>query len=400
MTVLSSYGERVIDRISMLGMWLAVTICIRNFFVCLRQYRSTHGFIHLMNMTQVVVLCIHRFVYGLVPLFEITTCAFWPLLVSLWHLTYLLFYAIMFKRLIILESEKHSIWIKIIGVCLITLRLADWPYELAFHSLQQQIMHQTVVSGSNCHAQWGTGVIILNFVADALNNLFLSGMFVRRLYVHMQSSSNIMSHRNRVIEYVARKSLICFILTFVVNLIMNLLKVTQIFGNRSDALTAYFEIVESTLLVEALKMDYLRLPNQLFCENCGLIINSYGERKHSHPLYQQQINDQLNTITLDIPITSTTTTTTTTATSPQGTTSNAHPVERVHRCITTNTTTTLPPHVPSSPTSRNIPSFVNQRFSSAAATANSSVNHNNHMKSTTLDERHPLTPLSMEEEMA
>lgn len=35
-----------------------------------------------MNMGQVVVLFIHRFIYGLVPLFELTTCSFWPLLVS------------------------------------------------------------------------------------------------------------------------------------------------------------------------------------------------------------------------------------------------------------------------------------------------------------------------------
>lgn len=43
-----------------------------------------------------------------------------------------------------------------------------------------------------------------------------------------------MSHRNQVIEYIARKSLICLILTFVVNLIMNLFKVTKFLGDRSD----------------------------------------------------------------------------------------------------------------------------------------------------------------------
>lgn len=60
----------------------------------------------------------------------------------------------MFKRLIILESDKHSIWIKFVGIFLITLRFADWPYELAFHTLQQQLMSQSVQSGSNCLAQW------------------------------------------------------------------------------------------------------------------------------------------------------------------------------------------------------------------------------------------------------
>ncbi|CAO3652913.1 unnamed protein product [Mucor fragilis] len=297
MIQLSAYGERVVDRISMIGMWIAVTICVRNFFVCLRQYRRTHGLIHLMNIAQVVVLFIHRFLYGLVPLFEITTCAFWPLLVSLWHLNYILVYSIMFKRLLILESDKHSVWIKIVGIFLITLRFADWPYELAFHTLQQQIMSQSIESGSNCLAQWGTGVIILNFVADALANLFLSGMFVRRLYVHIRNSRTVMSHRNQIIEYIARKSLICLILTFVVNLAMNLFKVTKFIGNRSDSFTVYFEIIESTLLVEALRVDYTRLPDQSFCEHCGMVLNSYGNKDRKN-LHQQQINEQVNNINI------------------------------------------------------------------------------------------------------
>lgn len=43
MIVLSAYAERVIDRINMIGMWIAVTICVRNFIVCLRQYQRTRG---------------------------------------------------------------------------------------------------------------------------------------------------------------------------------------------------------------------------------------------------------------------------------------------------------------------------------------------------------------------
>jgi hypothetical protein len=46
MIQLTDYGERVIDRISMIGMWLAVTICIRNFLVCLRQYQRTRGLMY------------------------------------------------------------------------------------------------------------------------------------------------------------------------------------------------------------------------------------------------------------------------------------------------------------------------------------------------------------------
>lgn len=51
-----------------------------------------------------------------------------------------------------------------------------------------------------------------------------------------------MSHRNQVIEYIARKSLICLILTFVVNLTMNLFKVTKFLGDRSDVKYMYIFI--------------------------------------------------------------------------------------------------------------------------------------------------------------
>lgn len=43
MPELTEYGARVIDRISMIGMWIAVVVSVRNFFVCFRQYRRTHG---------------------------------------------------------------------------------------------------------------------------------------------------------------------------------------------------------------------------------------------------------------------------------------------------------------------------------------------------------------------
>ncbi|KAF7728341.1 hypothetical protein EC973_006282 [Apophysomyces ossiformis] len=186
----------------------------------------------------------------------------------------------MFMRLVILESDRHSRWIKIVGAFLIALRFADWPYELAFYSLQVDIMKQEVLLGATCLTKWGSGVIILNFVADVLNNLFLSGMFVRRLYLHISTSKSLMSQHNRVIEYIARKSLSCLILTFVVNLVMNLLKVTEFIGDRSDvsirlsykSFTVYFQLIESTLLVEALRVDYTRLPSQAFCENCGMAI--------------------------------------------------------------------------------------------------------------------------------
>lgn len=47
-------------------------------------------------------------------------------------------------------------------------------------------------------------------------------------------SKSLMSHQNKVIEKIARKSLLCLAFTFVVNLAMNLIKVTELLGNHSD----------------------------------------------------------------------------------------------------------------------------------------------------------------------
>ncbi|KAI9260140.1 hypothetical protein BY458DRAFT_516684 [Sporodiniella umbellata] len=280
----SEFSIRILDRISMIGMWIAVVVSVRNLTVAYRQYRRTRGVIHLVNISQVVVLFVHRFIFGLVPVFEITTCRFWPLLVSLWHLDYILMYLTMFKRLLILETEQNSRWIKLVGFILIALRFADWPYELAFYSIQQQLMAQQVQSGANCLAAWGTGVIILNFVSDSLATLFLSGMFVRRLYVHIKRSQSVITQRNKVIEYIARKSLLCLIFTFVINLAMNILKVADFAGNRSDTFTVYFQLIESTLLVEALRIDYTYLTDQSFCEHCGMVIHSKNSQKNSNNL--------------------------------------------------------------------------------------------------------------------
>ncbi|KAI8388272.1 uncharacterized protein BYT42DRAFT_559540 [Radiomyces spectabilis] len=289
MIQLTDYGERIVDRLNMIGMWLAVFICVRNFVVCYRQYQRTRGKIHLANIAQVVVFFVHRFLYGLIPLFEITTCAYYPLLVSLWHLDYILFYTVMFMRLIILESDRHSLWIKIVSIALITIRFADWPYELVMNRLEQHTGALHILGGAQCWAAWSNGVIILNFVADIMANLFLSGMFVRRLYMHIRKSRDIISRHNRVIEQIARKSLLCLIFTFVANLAMNLLKITRFIGDHSDAFTVYFEIIESTLLVEALRVDYTGLPNQAFCENCGMAVRytrSGSDRKQkSEPDY-------------------------------------------------------------------------------------------------------------------
>lgn len=105
-------------------------------------------------------------------------------------------------RLVILELDRYSRLIKCIGLLLIGLRFADWPYELAFISIQERIMAQNPGDNATCWAIWyihiwlikmymmltlfrGSGVIILNFIGDALANLFLSGMFVRRLVEYL-----------------------------------------------------------------------------------------------------------------------------------------------------------------------------------------------------------------------
>lgn len=302
----TDFAIRIMDRISMIGMWVAVIVSLRNLTVAYRQYRRTKGFIHLINIAQVVVLLIHRFIFGIVPVFEITTCRFWPLLVSLWHLDYILIYLTMFKRLLILETDQNSRWIKMFGFLLIAFRFADWPYELAFYSIQQELMDQQVESGANCLAAWGTGVIIVNFVSDSLANLFLSDMFVKRLYVHIKRSQSVISHRNKVIEYIARKSLLCLAFTFVVNLVMNVLKVSNFMGNRSDTFTVYFQVIESTLLVEALRIDYTYLSDKSFCEHCGMIINS-GSHKKSNSSPQRsgraRMPSKIVDSSSDIPIT-------------------------------------------------------------------------------------------------
>ncbi|KAI9029708.1 hypothetical protein CLU79DRAFT_735610 [Phycomyces nitens] len=272
MIELSPFAERIVDRMNMIGMWLAVVICARNFHVSLKQYRRTRGKIHLVNLGQISVFFIHRFLFGLIPLFEITTCAFFPLLISLWHIDYLLFYTVMFMRLVIIETERHSKWIKCVGVFFIALRFADWPYELSYFNVQKNNMSQQVPTGVTCLTEWVTGVLILNFISDSLANLFLSGMFVRRLYKHIQRSRSVMSQQNSLIEYIARKSLICLILAFVANFAMNLLKVTEFLGDRTDSFTVYFEIVESTLLVEALRADAVRPANTSMCDNCGMAL--------------------------------------------------------------------------------------------------------------------------------
>jgi hypothetical protein len=52
---------------------------------------------------------------------------------------------------------------------------------------------------------------------------------------------------------------------------MNILKISMFIGNQSDALTAGFEVIESTLLVEALRFEPERMGTHAYCQNCGIV---------------------------------------------------------------------------------------------------------------------------------
>ncbi|SAM03854.1 hypothetical protein [Absidia glauca] len=128
---------------------------------------------------------------------------------------------------------------------------------------------------------------------DAIANLFLSGMFVRRLYKHIRSTQSS-TPQNQMIEYIARKSLTCLALTFFVNLAMNLLKVTTFIGEYSDAFTVFFELAESTLLVEALRVDD-QLKATVGCSQCGKSSGQIEKRYDQNPSQKRSRLPQFST---------------------------------------------------------------------------------------------------------
>lgn len=61
----------------------------------------------------------------------------------------------MFQRLIILEADHHSKWIKLVGLLFIAVRFADWPYELTLHQLSNNnVGSSSVFTQGTCWAQW------------------------------------------------------------------------------------------------------------------------------------------------------------------------------------------------------------------------------------------------------
>ncbi|KAH8554082.1 hypothetical protein BGW37DRAFT_483417 [Umbelopsis sp. PMI_123] len=189
----------------------------------------------------------------------------------MWHIAFLLMYTVMLLRVLVIWDYRYNRLITGIAICLLLIRFADWPFELTYRSIVNKVSSQSATDGQTCWASWGTGVVILNFVGDVLANLFLSGLFLGRLYQHYKTQKGMTTDKNPLVGMVVRKSLICFILTFVVNLIMNILKISMFLGNQSDALTVFFEIIESTLLVEALRFEPERMGKHAYCQNCGMV---------------------------------------------------------------------------------------------------------------------------------
>lgn len=56
----------------------------------------------------------------------------------------------------------------------------------------------------------------------------------------------------------------------------------------------YFEIIESTLLVEALRVDYTRLPDQSFCEHCGMVLHHSNNSSRQNQKNNQERANNIN----------------------------------------------------------------------------------------------------------
>ncbi|RUS19491.1 hypothetical protein BC937DRAFT_87394 [Endogone sp. FLAS-F59071] len=195
------------------------------------------------------------------------------------------------RCLVVVENPQQARMIKIIGGFLLLLRFADWPYEISTYYLSlsatnnesfQPAADQPVV----CYVAWEPGVLYLGFIADTLANLFFGGLFLYRLRKHLAEYRWVTHYGDNLddrIEKLARKSLICLIIGICCNLVMNLLKITSYIGAASDDLTCYFNIAESTLVVEALRGDPYKAASDYVCENCGIQMTakSHANSKHS-----------------------------------------------------------------------------------------------------------------------
>ncbi|RUS14204.1 hypothetical protein BC937DRAFT_94189 [Endogone sp. FLAS-F59071] len=93
------------------------------------------------------------------------------------------------RCLIIIDDFQTRRIIKIVGIFLLLLRFADWPYELTTYT----DLFQNTNGGDHvdvdaadvniCWVTWTSGVLILNFIGDILPSLFLGGTFVYKLSV-------------------------------------------------------------------------------------------------------------------------------------------------------------------------------------------------------------------------
>ncbi|RUO95479.1 hypothetical protein BC936DRAFT_143937, partial [Jimgerdemannia flammicorona] len=141
--------------------------------------------------------------------------------------------------------------------------LTYWPYELltyqqSFLSAGTSVNRQVTSDGdvAACQIVWNKYVLYLNFVGDTLASLSFGGIFVQRLRSHISAARWITTNsKSNLVEQVARKSLWCLIFSLAANAVMNILKITNYIGDSSDNLTVYFQLIESTLIVEALRAD-------------------------------------------------------------------------------------------------------------------------------------------------
>lgn len=129
-------------------------------------------------------------------------------------MTYLLMYTAMLLRCLVVDGNRSSRMIKIVGPILLLIRFSGnsihfmlirswlglsnskgcqlvsfdsvWPFELATYEAAFRDASigtpQNASSGdaTECPIAWGNGVLILNLIADALASGFLGGMFIQR----------------------------------------------------------------------------------------------------------------------------------------------------------------------------------------------------------------------------
>jgi hypothetical protein len=63
-------------------------------------------------------------------------------------------YTVMLLRVLVICDFKYNRLITIIAMCLLLIRFADWPFELAYRSIVNKVSSQTATDGQTCWASW------------------------------------------------------------------------------------------------------------------------------------------------------------------------------------------------------------------------------------------------------